>query len=369
MNEPISQFEGRKCEHIQLALKNENEAVGQSGFDQIKLVHEALPEHDFSEMTLATCILGISCKTPFLVSSMTAGHDGSVDLNMRLAKICAERGWLMGVGSQRRELYDFESGRREWSKVRKQAPQVQLLGNIGLAQLILAKNDQIQSLVDSLEAVAMIVHLNPLQECLQGEGTPQFKGGLQRLTEIVKVLNVPVVVKETGCGFSANTLRRLIETGVAAVDVSGYGGTHWGRIEGQRQNNSHKKSLQAEASATFANWGISTVQSLLNARTVLRERTVISDTNRNNNNAGKKIYEIWASGGVRSGLDAARALALGASCVGLAKPILQAALESEASLLKKMELIEFELKMALFCTGGVTVGDFTTKVDVDFIQT
>lgn len=338
MSEPISQFEDRKREHIQLSLKDENEALGQSGFDHIELIHEAMPEHDFSEVTLFTDILGLRCDTPFMVSSMTAGHDGSVNLNLRLAKACAERGWLMGVGSQRRELHDFESCRNEWREVRKHAPQVKLLGNIGLSQLILSTNEQIQSLVDSLEAVAMIVHLNPLQECLQYEGTPQFKGGVQRLSDLVKTLSVPVVVKETGCGFSQQTLRRLKETGVAAVDVSGYGGTHWGRIEGQR---GERLSLQAQASAIFADWGVSTVQSLFNARAVLSE----------------KVYEVWASGGVRSGLDAARALALGSTCVGFAKPILQAALESEEVLLKKMSLIEFELKVAIFCTGGVRVSD------------
>lgn len=343
MNEPISQFEGRKREHLELALKDENEAIGQSGFEQIELIHEALPEHDFSEVTLVTDILGMRCKTPLLVSSMTAGHDGSIDLNLRFAKACVERGWLMGVGSQRRELHDFASGLREWRAVRKQAPQVKLLGNIGLSQLISTSNDQIQGLVDSLEAVAMIVHLNSLQECLQQEGTPQFKGGLRRLTELVKALPVPVVVKETGCGFSTQTLRQLNETGVAAVDVSGFGGTHWGRIEGQR---GQSESLQAEAAATFANWGISTVQSLLNVRNAESQRSF-----------EKKRYEIWASGGVRSGLDVARALALGAKCVGLAKPILHAALESEDALLKKMALIEFELKVSIFCTGGVSVSD------------
>lgn len=336
MNEPTSQFESRKRDHIELALQDENEACGGSGFERIQLNHEALPDHNFSEINLNTQILGQSRLTPFFVSSMTAGHAGSINLNLRLAMACAERGWMMGVGSQRRELFDFENARKEWLEVRKQAPRAQLLSNIGLSQLITATNKQILGLIESLEAEALIVHLNALQECLQLEGTPSFKGGLVRISEIAKALSVPVIVKETGCGFSEATLKQLKEVGVSAVDVSGYGGTHWGRIEGRRQV---ANSIQQQAALTYAHWGVSTVDSLLNARRI------------------KPNFEVWASGGVRTGLDAAKALALGASAVGLAKPILSAALESEVALQKVMSTVEYELKIAIFCTGGVQVSD------------
>jgi isopentenyl-diphosphate delta-isomerase len=184
-------------------------------------------------------------------------------------------------------------------------------------------------LVDSLEAGGIFIHANALQEALQPEGTPEFKGGLKALERLCRKSPVPVVLKETGCGFSRPTLQRLKNTGLAAVDVSGYGGTHWGRIEGGR---APEASLQRSAAATFAHWGISTVDSLLHA-------------------AGAGL-EIWASGGIRSGLDAAKAIALGAQKVGFAKPALERALQGEKALADWMELMEFELKVALFCSGA-----------------
>ena len=345
MPESVSQFEGRKRDHIALALKNETEAAGLAGFSRLELLHEALPDINFSDVSIATQSLNQSTNTPFLVSSMTAGHGASVDLNMRLAKACAARGWWMGVGSQRRELNDSEA-RNEWRTVRRAAPEVNLLGNIGIAQLIVCEVDHVRALVDALEAEAMIVHLNPLQECFQPEGTPQFKGGWSKLAELVKALGPkPLVVKETGCGFSALTLKRLSEIGVAAVDVAGFGGTHWGRIEGLRA--AGVDAIRAQAAETFSHWGVSTVDALIEAQS-LREK-------------GLAKFEVWASGGVRSGLDAAKALAIGADRVGFAKPILQAALESDEALNGKMETIEFELKTALFCTGNTTIDEFKTR--------
>ncbi|OFZ15618.1 MAG: type 2 isopentenyl-diphosphate Delta-isomerase [Bdellovibrionales bacterium RBG_16_40_8] len=339
MTEPISQFEERKRDHIALALKKENEALGQTGLAEILLKHEALPELDFKDIEIKTTILGEVRQTPFLVSSMTAGHAASKGINTRIARACAVQGWLMGVGSQRRELFDSEA-KDEWRLLRASAPTVKLLGNLGLTQAIYTSTDKIKELVDTLEAIAMIIHLNPLQESLQPEGTPNFRGGLKRLTELSRELSVPVVVKETGCGFSIGTLRKLKETGIAAVDVSGYGGTHWGRIEGQRSGN---ESVQAEASLSFSNWGVNTRDCLMAAAEV------------------SSNYEVWASGGIRSGLDAAKTVALGAKAIGFAKPMLQAAMVGEDFLLKKMMVIEHEFKTALFCTGCQNPVEFFHK--------
>jgi len=337
VSEPVHQFEKRKRDHITFALKDENEAAGQSGFSHIQLQHEALPDLNFSEITLETLRLGQKVSVPFIVSSMTAGHAASPQLNARLAEACQRRGWWMGVGSQRRELFD-QAARDEWQSVRALAPNVKLMGNIGVAQLIETPIDKVKELVEVLSASAMIVHLNALQECLQIEGTPNFRGGLKKITQLAKELNVPVVVKETGCGFSAETLQRLQDTGVRAVDVSGYGGTHWGRIEGER---AAETDWQQAAAATFAGWGISTAQALKSAK--------------------NKSYEVWASGGVRSGLDAAKALAMGAKTVGFAKPILQAALVSDEALDFRMSTIENELRVALFCTGSASIEALQAK--------
>ncbi len=332
--ETTSQFEGRKVDHIRLSLESKNQATGRSGLDTIQLIHEALPDLDFSQVSLSVKSLSRKIPTPFLISSMTAGHADSKNLNQLLARACSERGWRMGVGSQRRELTDL-SAAKEWAEIRKSAPRVELLGNLGIAQLIRTKTGEIERLVEALGASAMIIHLNALQECMQPEGTPNFKGGLKAIERLCKQLSVPVIVKETGCGFSRATLKRLRGTGVAAVDVSGLGGTHWGRIEGDRSF--AQNDIRAEVAQTLASWGISTVNSVLEAKKL------------------KPDYEIWASGGVRSGLDAAKLLAMGSSCVGFAMPVLEAALKGEAALLKKMSILELELKTAMFCTGSATI--------------
>jgi isopentenyl-diphosphate Delta-isomerase len=340
MPETISQFEGRKRDHIALALKNETEALGQSGLDDIELIHEALPDLVFSEINLSTKSLNEQIATPFVVSSMTAGHDDSLTLNTRLAKVSAERGWWMGVGSQRRELTDT-SALQEWKAVRAGAPRANLMSNIGIAQLIVTPIEQVMRLTEAIEARAMIVHLNALQECIQPEGTPSFKGGLEKISALVKALApLPVIVKETGCGFSARTLLRLKETGIAVVDVAGFGGTHWGRIEGLRATTD---KVRAAAGQTFANWGISTADAVLNAKAV------------------NTSYEVWGSGGVRTGLDAAKLLALGTKRVAFAKPILQAALDGDESLNLCMQTIEFELQTALFCTGCKSIEELSTR--------
>lgn len=337
--ESSRQFESRKKDHIKYALDDKNEASGGSGLHLIRLMHEALPDLNLSEVQMTQRVLGLEMPTPFLVSSMTAGHDESYELNQRIARVCQEHGWMMGIGSQRREIHD-PSVSQEWRILRKSCPKVLVLGNIGIAQLIQTPIAVIQRLADGLEASAMIVHLNALQECMQPEGTTEFRGGLDAIVELAAQLDRPVIVKETGCGFSAPTLERMRQSGIGAVDVSGFGGTHWGRIEGDRTKGG---SPQARAAQTFRNWGIPTVDSLLQA---LEKRLP---------------FEVWASGGVRSGLDAAKLLALGAKVVGFAKPALTAALKGEDELSAWMTAIEYELKTALFCTGSATLNDLQQK--------
>ena len=329
----LKQFEERKVAHIELALSTKNQAIGFSGLDQISLIHEALPDLNFNDININSKILGHSLKTPFYIASMTAGHEKSNHLNTLLALAAEMRGWAMGVGSQRRELLEPQN-QTIWQDIRKIAPNAILFGNIGLAQAILSKPSDIERLSDNLQAQGMIIHLNALQECLQPEGTPQFKGGYAALERLSKSLSVPIIIKETGCGMSEATLQRLKNLGIQAVDISGLVGTHWGRIEGERSGLGHPLATAAE---TFRNWGISTLTSLTAAVTL------------------KPNYEIWASGGVRSGLDAAKLLALGANAVGFAKPILQSALKGFDKLLTQMETYEYELKIALFCTNSANI--------------
>jgi isopentenyl-diphosphate Delta-isomerase len=325
-------FESRKKDHIRIALKEESQSLSLSQFDRIQLSHEALPEIDFDEINLETPFFSYKAKSPLFISSMTAGFENAVLINSQLAKAAEHFGWVMGVGSQRKELADSAAS-NEWQIVKRVAPRAQFLANIGLAQLIQSSTDEIKKLTDNLEALALIVHLNPLQEVLQKEGTPQFKGGLAAIERIVKELNLPVIIKETGCGFSRQTITRLKDTGIAAIDIAGGGGTHWGRVEGYR---ALPGELQYEAAQSFANWGFSTIESL-NFATEINPK-----------------FEIWGSGGVRSGLDAAKLIAMGAQKVGVAMPMMKAALIGEAALHQLIEKFEFELKTALFCTGRKT---------------
>ncbi len=342
MSESSNQFEKRKSDHLRIALDPRSQAVGQSGLDSVELIHEALPEMNLQEVDMTTSLFldhKIALSSPIFISSMTAGHEQGHKINHALARLSDRRQILMGVGSQRRELTDKEAG-QEWIEVRKQAPKALLLGNIGLSQLIESPIDQIRRLIESTEALALFVHLNPLQEALQPEGTANFKAGLAAIENLVKLAGVPVIVKEVGSGFSESTLKRLNDTGIKAVDVSGRGGTHWGRVEGYR---SQEDELLYKVAQTYANWGISTVQSLANAK---------------NANVG---YEVWASGGVRSGLDVAKLLALGANKVGLAKPFLAAALQGDEALDALLNQLELELRIAMFCTGCRNLQELQTK--------
>lgn len=335
------EFEQRKADHLRLALDSRVQAVGLNGLDRVHLIPEALPEMDFSDVQISTEFQNAALSSPVFISSMTAGHQDGVAINTRLARLSSERGILMGVGSQRRELFDA-SASQEWKRIRQASPKALLLGNLGLSQIVHTPVMQIQKLVESMEALGLFIHLNPLQECLQPEGTPHFKNGLKAIEQLVRALPVPVIVKEVGCGFSSSSLKRLGDIGVQFVDVSGFGGTHWGRIEGYR---SRENEMLFQAAQTFAHWGDSTAQSLQNAL-----------------ESGVQ-YKLWASGGVRNGLEIAKLLAMGAEQVGLAQPFLQAAVAKnpEQALNQKLDLLEYELKVAMFCTGVAKISDFKTK--------
>jgi isopentenyl-diphosphate delta-isomerase len=339
MSENLAQFEQRKKDHIRIALDPQSQARGLTGLDNVRLTHEALPELNFSEIQISTSFLDQTLNSPIFISSMTAGHKDALHLNLSLARAAEARGWAMGVGSQRKELM-LEEASREWKQVRAEAPLAVLFGNLGLAQVIRSPVSEIQRLIDNLGASALFVHLNSLQEVLQKEGTPDFHGGLAALENLCAVLEIPVIVKEVGCGFSKATLQRLCGTGVYAVDVAGLGGTHWGRVEGLR---SEESDILFEAAKTFKDWGIPTVESVLSAVEC------------------KPDYKIWASGGVRSGLDVAKLIALGAEKVGIAQGLLEAALKGEKELDKVMQRLEYELKIALFCTGCQDLRTLSTK--------
>ena len=339
MSENPAQFESRKLDHLRIALDPKSQTPHLQDWDSVRLAHEALPDLNFSEIDITVTTFGRKLKTPLFISSMTAGHLQGEQLNSHLAEAASKRGWLMGVGSQRRELTD-PSATQEWKSLRQKFPDVSLVGNLGIAQVLQTPTAKIQNLIDGLEASALFVHTNPLQEALQPEGTTDFAGSFKALEGLCKALPVPVILKEVGCGFSKSTLRRILDMGLYAVDVSGAGGTHWGRVEGQRVD---IESITAQAALSFADWGFSTVDSL-RAALALRPK-----------------YKVWASGGVRSGLDAAKAIFLGAEMVGFAKPLLEPLVQGKDKgperLDQVMQRLEYELRIALFCTGCKTLTD------------
>ncbi|MEK7692128.1 MAG: alpha-hydroxy-acid oxidizing protein, partial [Bdellovibrionota bacterium] len=285
--------------------------------------------------------------TPFYVAGMTAGHADAAVLNLILARACVRRGWAFGVGSQRRELEGSQQWSEEWSL---RGPESVFFANFGISQVIRHAPSEAKKIIENLGASAVAIHLNGLQEILQLEGTPQFRGGLASIQRWVEELApMPIIIKETGCGMVESSVRRLVGAGVRAIDVSGLGGTHWGRIEGARSGAESERSRAARlrfgAAQTFRNWGEATVDSTLAAV----------------RGVGDTGVEVWSSGGIRTGLDAAKLLALGARHVGYAQPALKAALLGEEELDFWMEQQEFELRTALFCTGSPGLADLRGK--------
>ena len=338
-------FIQRKEDHLHFSLNPEAQAVVHAQFERVELIHDSLPELNLSEVSIRSNFLDEEIATPFFVSGMTAGHEHATVINDRIAAMAAERGWLMGVGSQRREL-DSAYQDHALQKISARFPKLKLISNLGITQLIELhqRNEfsQLKKLIENTGSVLIAIHLNPLQEAIQAEGTPQFSGGYEALKAWRLVSPVPVIVKETGSGMSESTLLKLKNLNLFAVDISGMGGTHWGRVEGLRAN---ENSAASRFGKTFSDWGSSTLESLLNAEQIFKGSST----------------EVWASGGVRSGLDAAKAIALGAHRVGFAQPVLVAALDGEEQLMSWASLVEQELKIAMFCTSSKNIAELNSQ--------
>ncbi len=337
------QFEQRKKDHIQFSLDTKSQNLASTHFETIQLIHQALPDFKFSEVSLQTPILGHTFSSPHFISSMTAGHKDSFKINEALAKAAAEKNWLMCVGSQRRELVDA-SARQEWAKIRNKNSNVQFVSNIGIEELIQYPVDKILELSRNLNSLGLIVHLNPLQEVFQ-KSEANFQGSLMAIEKLVSKAAIPIIIKEVGFGISTKVIRRLFDIGVQVVDVSGRGGSHWGMIESLR---TQKNSQQNKSIYAFLDWGQSAVEILLESQELISQ---ISSQ-----------QQVWASGGVRSGVDSAKCLAMGAKAVGIAQPIMKAAVQvakikspnktqKSNPLSDVMDQFDFELKAALFCTG------------------
>lgn len=314
----------RKAEHIQLALDRQTQ-YGGSFFDQLRLEHRALPELHLDEVDLATTFLKRSLRAPLLISCMTGGTQEATRINRNLARAAEATGVAIGVGSQRKAIEDPSTA--ESFSVRRFAPSVPVLANLGAVQLNYGYGiEECRRAVEMVEGDALVFHLNPLQEAIQPEGQCDFRGLIDKIGEIAGRLSVPVIVKEIGCGLSRSTGDALAAVGIRILDVAGLGGTSWARIEAARADD-------AEIGEIFADWGIPTPVSLRELRPI-------------------EGLTLIGSGGVRNGVDAAKAIALGADLVGLAQAFLEAATNSADLARDKIERTIRELRIAAFCAGA-----------------
>lgn len=330
-----SLIENRKAEHIRICLEEDVQfRQTSSGFERYRFTHCCLPELNRNEIEISTLFLGKKLSAPLLISSMTGGTEQAKLINYRLAAVAQHYNIAMGVGSQRVAVEKPQVA--DTFAVRSVAPDILLFANLGAVQLNYDYGlEQCQRVVDLLEADALILHLNPLQECIQTEGDTNFKGLFDKIAKLCAQLPVPVIAKEVGNGISAPMAQKLIDVGVAAIDVAGAGGTSWAKIEGERATDPRQRRL----GETFANWGIPTADCITNIREL--------STN----------IPLIASGGLRNGLDAAKAIALGADLAGLAWPFLAAAAESEEAVYTLADILTAELITVLFCTGNPTLKD------------
>jgi len=324
----------RKADHIRIATTyNVQARKNTTGFEDVYLVHKALPEIDKEKIDLATNVFNHRFSAPIMVSAITGGTGEAKKINAAIATVVEELGLGMGVGSQRAALEDRRL-ERTFTIVRRKAPTAFLVANIGGVQLVRGYGlKEVRRAIEMIDADAIAIHLNPLQEAVQPEGETSFQGVLERIGEIAKEIDKPVIVKETGAGIAAEEARRLEAVGVGGIDVGGAGGTSFAAVEFFRargERNFHRRRL----GDVFWDWGIPTAISLVEVVQTVK-------------------IPVIASGGIRSGLDVAKALALGASLASLAQPVLQAAVEGGVKKTRKMlaMLIE-ELKNAMFLVGA-----------------
>ncbi|HKU48698.1 MAG TPA: type 2 isopentenyl-diphosphate Delta-isomerase [Nitrososphaera sp.] len=338
----IAIIKQRKKDGIDIPLKNNVQAKSNSTYlEHVRLIHNALPELDYEEIDTSTEFLGHRFSAPLIIDSMTGGTDEATAINGRLGEVAEKYGFAMGLGSQRAGLKSEELA-ATYSVARKSAPNAFLIANIGGAQLAKGLSiDEARTIVRMIRANALVVHLNPLQELVQPEGEPRYKGVLSKIADLAKAIDVPVIVKEVGAGISREVAVKLEMAGVSAINVAGSGGTSWAGVEKLRADatNDGTKSRLGEM---FWDWGIPTASSLLEVR-----RSV--------------GLPLVASGGLRTGLDAAKCIALGARMAAMAYPFLRAASQSRDSAFAFADMLLTEFKSTMFLVGARNISSLSSS--------
>jgi len=324
----------RKKQHLELCLDTASvSSPSSTGLEGYSFTHNALPELDIDEIDLSTTFLGKPLRAPILISSMTGGFDLARKVNRNLAAAAQTLGLAMGVGSQRVAIEEPSAAAS--FQVRDVAPDILLLGNLGAVQLNYGyTGEHCRRAVEMIGADGLILHLNVLQEAVQPEGNRNFKGLGEKIAAVCRELKVPVVAKEVGNGISVDVAMRLQRAGVNAIDIAGKGGTSWSAVEARR---AAKQGQRPDTS--FADWGIPTEEALISVRKALPE------------------IQLVASGGVRSGVDIAKSIALGADIAAFGQPLLAAALESSVKVIEYISGIIHELKVSMLCAGAVNLAE------------
>ncbi len=324
--------EQRKSRHLDVCLADDVASRLDAGWDAVRLRHEALPEIALADVEVSTSFLGLALRAPLLISSMTGGTARAAEINRRLARNAEAAGIAFALGSGRAMLEDAALART--FNVRAVAPNLVLFANIGAVQLNYGvRTDDARRLVDALDANGLYVHLNPLQEAIQPGGDTNFRALEPKIAALCAALDVPVIAKSVGSGIAPSTAARLLDCGVAAIDVAGAGGTSWARVEGKRSGDAARERI-AEA---FGDWGYATPRATAAVRAALPSVPLV------------------ASGGIRDGVQVAKALALGADLAGLALPFLRAADESDAAVAALIDELVTALRIAVFASGARTV--------------
>jgi len=337
----VTNTESRKADHIRINLEEQVSSSQTTGLELYRFRHEALPDLNLDEIDLSQNLFGKTLTSPLLISSMTGGTNQASQINFNLARAAQNAGIAMGVGSQRAAVEDPALAKT--FQVRAAAPDVLLFANLGAVQLNYGYGlDECRRAVEMIEADALILHLNSLQEAVQPEGDTRFKGLLARIEQVAAQLPVPVIAKEVGWGISGQTAKRLVDAGVAAIDVAGAGGTSWSQVEMYRA----ETESQARIAAQFIGWGIST------AEAILQVKAAVPDT------------PIIASGGLRSGMDIAKSIALGATLGGMAGPFLKAAAQSEEAV---TDLIQETIRLIRTTMFGAGVGSLNELKNPDLL--
>jgi isopentenyl-diphosphate delta-isomerase len=334
-----SKIDQRKADHIKINLEKDVRSALTTGLEKYHFVHEALPELDLKEIDTSLSLFGKQLSAPILISSMTGGTADAESINLRLAEAAQDVKIAMGVGSQRAAIENTDL--EKTFQVRRVAPDVLLFANLGAVQLNYGYGiKQCRLAVDMIGADALIFHFNPLQEAVQDAGDTNFAGLARKLEEICKRLEVPVIAKEVGWGISERSAKLLADCGVQAIDVAGAGGTSWSQVEMHRAPDEFTREL----AATFVGWGIPTAESILNVKKAAPDMT------------------IFASGGIKDGLDIAKCIALGATLGGMAGQFLKAAAVSTEKAVEMMKLTKRQIEVTMFAAAVGTLAELEEKL-------